>query len=455
MADTDAQMESMVQADDINHVFIEFPDLNGLSRSKQLDIDYFLESWKDGFTMNLALLTQTPRSDVVEGSKYGDEIDYADALIHPDPRTSRRVPWRDDAVRVICDFEFQGQPVPGAPRTVLQSVVQQVDSFGLEASVGSELECFLLESVGDEGNRNGNGRTESGPGNRIGTRYVPATSDKHENLTRATEEVSPFYDRVYDWASAFGLDLTTVHHEFGAGQIEILFKHGNPLGQADRTFRFKELVKQAAVACDQHATFMAKPFTDRAGSGYHLHVSLFDDGENVLEGADGTLSERGRHFVGGLLEHADALAALGTPNLNGFKRYQPGTFAPYSASWGYGNRMTAIRVPGHGTPRVENRISSADANPYLVIAATLAAGLHGLEAELEPPTPSEGDPSDSRPTLPQSPREAIDRLKADDVLTAYLGEDVVSEYAAQKRHEIEMFYRQTTAWERDEYIEIL
>ncbi|ADD07391.1 glutamine synthetase (plasmid) [Natrialba magadii ATCC 43099] len=453
MTDTEARLESMVQADDINHVFIEFPDLNGLSRSKQLDADYFLDSWEDGFTMNLALLTQTPRSDVVEGSKYGDEIDYADALVHPDPRTCRRVPWRDDAVRVICDFEFRGQSVPGAPRTVLQSVAEQITEFGLDASVGSELECFLLESVGEVGNSNGS--DEMRAGTQTGTNYVPATSDKHENLTRATEEVSPFYDCVYDWASAFGLDLTTVHHEFGAGQIEILFKHGDPLGQADRTFRFKELVKHAATACDQHATFMAKPFTDRAGSGYHLHVSLFDDGENVLEGTDGDLSEQGRHFVGGLLEHADALAALGTPNLNGFKRYQPGTFAPYSASWGYGNRMTAIRVPGHGTTRVENRISSADANPYLVVAATLAAGLHGLEAELEPPAPSEGDPSGSRPTLPQSPREAIVRLEADEVLTEYLGEDVVSEYAAQKRHEIERFYSQTTAWERDEYIEIL
>ncbi|ELY91693.1 glutamate--ammonia ligase [Natrialba hulunbeirensis JCM 10989] len=451
MADTEARLESMVQDDDINHVFVEFPDLNGLSRSKQLDADYFLDSWEDGFTMNLALLTQTPRSDVVAGSKYGDEIDYADALVHPDPQTCRRVPWRDDAVRVICDFEFQDQPVPGAPRTVLKSVIEQVSAAGLEAAVGSELECFLLESVTN--GAEGGAETESG--SQSGTQYVPATSDKHENLTRATEEVSPFYDRVYDWASALGLDLTTMHHEFGAGQIEILFKYGDPLGQADRTFRFKELVKHAATACDQHATFMAKPFTDRAGSGYHLHVSLFDDGENVLEGADGDLSERGRHFVGGLLEHADALAALGTPNLNGFKRYQPGTFAPYSASWGYGNRMTAIRVPGHGTTRVENRISSADANPYLVVAATLAAGLHGLEAELEPPEPSEGDPSESRPTLPQSPREAIDRLEADEVLTESLGEDVVSEYAAQKRHEIERFYSQTTAWERDEYMEIL
>ena len=432
--DATARLESMCRADGINHVFVEFPDLNGLSRSKQLDADYFLSSYEDGISMNLALITQTPRSDVVEGSAYGDAIDYADGLVYPDPRTCRRVPWRDDAVRVICDFEYDGKPVGGAPRTVLKRVVERVRDAGFDPFAGSELECYLLDP------------TEDG--------YVPATSDKHENLTQATEEVASFYDLVYEWAAAFDLDVNTLHHEFGAGQIEILFDYGDPLGQADRTFRFKPLVKQAARACDQHATFMAKPFTDSAGSGYHLHTSLFEDGENVLEGEDG-LSETGRHFVGGLLAHADALTAFGTPNLNGFKRHEPNSFAPYTASWGHGNRMTAVRVPAYGTTRIENRIASADANPYLVIASTLAAGLHGIEAELEPPAPSSGDPANERPRLPRTPHQAVDALEADEVLRDVLGENVVTEYVRMKRQEIDSFYDQTTAWERAQYLETL
>ena len=430
--DATSRMDALLR--EVDHVFVEFPDLNGLSRSKQLDADYFRSRYEDGFSMNLALLTQTPRSEVVEGSIYGDAIDYADGLVHPDPATCRPVPWRDDAVRVICDVEFEGQPVAGAPRTVLDRVLERVEAAGYTPFAGSELEFYLLEEA-DGG-------------------YRPATDDKHENLTRATEEVAPFYDRVYEWASAFDVGVNTLHHEFGAGQLEILFAHGEPLGQADRTFRFKALVKRAARACEQRATFMAKPFTGRSGSGYHLHTSLFDGDENVLADGDG-LSETGRHFVGGLLEHADALAALGTPNLNGFKRHQPASFAPYAASWGYGNRMTAVRVPAHGTTRVENRIASADANPYLVIASTLAAGLHGIEAELEPPAPSEGDPSTDRPRLPATPHEALEALEADDALADWLGGDVVSEYLTMKRQEIATFYDETTAWERRRYVDVL
>ena len=434
MAETGtARMESMLR-DDVDHVFVEFADLNGLSRSKQLDAEYFLSRYEDGFSMNLAHITQTPRSDAVEGSIYGDEIDYADGTIHPDPETCRRIPWRDDAARVICDFEYEGDPVSGEPRYVLKRVLERVREAGFEPFVGNELEFYLLEE-GDDC-------------------YVPATTDQHENLTRATEEIAPFYDRVYDWASSFDVDVNTVHHEFGAGQFEILFDYGSPLEQADRSFRFKELVKHAASAVEQEATFMAKPFTDRAGSGYHVHASLFEDGTNVLDGEDG-LSERGRHFVGGLLAHAPALTALGTPNLNGFKRHQRGTFAPYTASWGYGNRMTTMRVPGHGTTRIENRVASADANPYLVIASTLAAGLHGIEAEIEPPAPSTGDPSGDRPTLPSNPHRALDALEADDAMSDILGQELVSEYVKQKRQEIAAFYDQTTEWERNQYVEML
>ena len=430
--DAESAMEALVG--EVDHVFVEFPDLNGLSRSKQLDADYFRSRYADGFSMNLALITQTPRSDVVEGSIYGDAIDYADGVVHPDPRTCRPVPWRTDAARVICEFEHGGEPVAGAPRTVLRRVVERLEDAGFDAYAGSELEFYLLEEAGGD--------------------YVPVTDDKHENLTMATEEIAPFYDRVYGWADDFDLGVNTLHHEFGAGQFEILFEYGDPLGQADRTFRFKELVKRAAREGDGRATFMAKPFGGRSGSGYHLHVSLFEDGENALAGDDG-LSAVGAGFVAGLLEHADALTALGTPNLNGFKRHEPGTFSPYAAAWGHGNRMAAVRVPAHGTTRIENRIPSADANPYLVIAATLAAGLDGIESGLEPPAPSAGDPAGDRPRLPATPTEALDALEADAALVELLGEEVVAEYLAMKRQELREFYAATTRWERERYVDVL
>lgn len=320
----------------------------------------------------------------------------------------------------------------GAPRSVLKRVREKCD-FPFDITVGSELEFFLLDT------------TEDG--------YEPATSHKHECVSWATEEVTPFYDRLTKWADSYGVDITSLQHEHGAGQLEILFDHGSTLSQADTTFDFKRLVKQTARAGDQYATFMAKPFGDRAGSGYHLHIGAFEGNENAFAD-DGGLSTTARHFVGGLLEHADALSAVGTPTLNAFKRYQPGSFAPYTASWGLDNRMTAIRIPP-GTPRIENRIASADANPYLVIASTLAAGMHGIREEIDPGDPLDGDPADHASLLPQSPELALRALERDSTMNEMLGEEFIREYTASKRCQLDKFSSTVTSWEREQYVETL
>jgi glutamine synthetase len=265
--------------------------------------------------------------------------------------------------------------------------------------------------------------------------------------------VVPFYETLERWAEAYGLPLDSLQHEHGPGQLEVLFGYDTPLAAADRTFDFERLVRQTARLRDRHATFMAKPLAGESGSGYHLHVSAFEGGENAFAEGDG-LSECGRHFVGGLLEHADALTALGTPTLNGFKRFDPDGFVPYTASWGLDNRQCAVRIPT-GTTRLESRISAADANPYLVVAATLAAGLHGIRAGLDPGEPVEGNPAGRRPGLPTAPETALAALEADEMLVEYLGEAVVEAFAATKRRELAAFRNTVTDWEREYYIETL
>jgi len=437
MTDPSAEMEQRIEAADVDHVFVEFADVNGIARSKQLTADYFLDSWRDGVTMNLLLLVQTPRNEVPEGSGYGAEVDYADGRLVPDPSTYKRLPWRDDAARVLADFHHQGDPVAGAPRTALKRVLDRLDDAApdLDFYAGSELEFYLLED--DESD------------------YRPATSHKHECVSWATEAVAPFYDRLAEWAPEYGIDLHSLQHEHGAGQLEVLFEYGAVLDQADATFDFRRLVKQTALLTDYQATFMAKPYGGREGSGYHLHVSAFEDGENAFapDGDEG-LSERGRQFVGGLLEHADALAALSTPTPNAFKRHDREGFAPYAAAWGLDNRMTALRVP-NGVPRIENRIPSADANPYIVMAATLAAGLDGLQRDLDPGDPRTGNPAGDAPTLPQSLPAALRALEADDVLTDHLGEDLVRAYTATKHEELAAYRETVTPWERTQYVETL
>lgn len=437
MCDTaTTKMENCLREKEVDHVFLEFADVNGISRSKQLHTDYFLESWQDGFAMNALLLAQTPQSDVPKGTGLGSEIDYGDATVYPEPETFTRLPWRRDTARVLCSFEIGGKPLKAAPRGVLRRLLnERVEPRSLDFTVGSELEFYLLKPTDEE--------------------YVPATEHKHECMTWATESVSPFYDRVSGWARDYGIELHSLEHEHGAGQLEVLFNYGNPLEQADTTFDFKRLVKRSARENNQHATFMAKPFSDRAGSGYHLHIGAFQNGTNAFADEKAQqLSEEGRYFVGGLLEHADALAALGTPTLNAFKRYEPNSFAPYTASWGYDNRMAALRIP-LGTVRIENRIASADANPYLLIAATLAAGLDGLDKELKPISPA-GDVSDTKCSrLPHTPEIALQALERDDLIVDALGKEVVRAYTSAKRQELAAFRESVTDWEREHYIETL
>lgn len=430
---TATEMERRIDDDAIEYVLVEFADLNGISRSKQFAAETFLTTWDDGPSMNLAVLGQTPGNEMPVGSGLAAAIDYADATLQPDPATFRVLPWRENTARVLCELAFDGDPVAAAPRYVLRRLLDD-HGFGFEFGVGSELEFYLLDD------------TETG--------YEPVTDGPHESVSWATEEVSSFYEQLDAWAREYGVPLDSLQHEHGPGQFEILFDHGAPLDQADRTFDFKRLVKRTARAADRYATFMAKPFADHSGSGYHLHVSAFDGSENVFADGDDGLSEHGRQFVGGLLEHAAGLTAIGTPTMNGFKRYDPEGFVPTTASWGRDNRRVAVRLP-NGTPRVETRIGSADANPYLVIAATLAAGTHGLRDEIDPGEAVEGNPDGRRPRLPRTQGEALAALEADDELVDALGVELVRAYVASKRRDRAAFDETVTDWERERYVPML
>lgn len=418
--------------DDVRYVYLEFCDLNGISRSKQIGVERFREAWQAGFSVNMLLLVQTPRNHVPEGTGYGTEIGYGDGLLRPDLSTVKRIPWRDDAIRVLCDVEFDGEPVCAAPRIALQSVLSEID-LDLEISVGSELEFHLFED------------TDS---------YEPVTDHKHEWISWATEQVSPFHDRLTEWGRAYGVPIQSLEHEHGPGQFEVLFDHGPPLAQADRTFDFKRLVKQAAKHSGHEATFMAKPFGDESGNGYHLHVSAVTEETNAFARDDGELSASGRSFVAGVLDHADALTAFHAPTFNAFKRFDATGFAPDTASWGFDNRMASVRIPS-GRTRIENRIGSADANPYLVIASTLAAGVDGIRRSLDPCAASDGNPAGSRPQLPRSPEVALTALESNETLVDFLGENRIRAYVATKRRDVAAFRDHVTDWERDQYVELL
>jgi glutamine synthetase len=257
---------------------------------------------------------------------------------------------------------------------------------------------------------------------------------------------------------ALGIGAICGNREYDGGQFEINLNHSAALDAADRAWRFKAAVKEIAHAEGRLATFMAKPFNDTGGSGFHLHVSCVDaEGQNAFADTAGPhgLSGAARHAIAGLLAHAPAMAALLNPTINSYKRFGPDTLAPWLIDWGLDNRSAMLRVPperGAGT-RVEVRLGDASANPYLAVAGVVAAVLLGVRAKAEPPTPLQGYGYDrSRAAvLPATLSGSLDALVADTALTEVLGKDFVTAFVSYKRDEIERFRRHVTDWEFGEY----
>jgi glutamine synthetase len=248
------------------------------------------------------------------------------------------------------------------------------------------------------------------------------------------------------------------NHEFMNSQYEINLRHAPALTAADRAFRLKVAVKDVAAQAGLLATFMGKPFNDQGGSGFHLHVSADRDDDNAF--ADGNdpegVSDELRRFSAGVLAHAPALMAFLNPTINAYRRIVPDSLAPISVSWGWDNRTTFIRIPaerGRAT-RVELRIGDGSANPYLAIAATLFAGLHGLREELPLGDPVVGDgyTDEASERVPTSLGAALDALEADDYLRGAIGDAIVAPFLAMKRFELERHRAWVSDWERDEYL---
>jgi glutamine synthetase len=338
-----------------------------------------------------------------------------------------------------------GGPAQEAPRQVARRVSGRLAELGLTAVVGPELEFFVCEQA-----ENGSWRRYADePGNVY---VVGRKGDPRGLLVTMLRHLRDA-----------GLRVTAANHEFAAGQFEINLDHSELVDSADRAFRLKSAVQEIARHQGLLATFMAKPFNDEGGSGFHLHVSLVDaDGANVFgasqddgpAGADG-LSGRGRAAVAGVLAHAPALAALLNPTINSYKRFGPDTLAPWLIDWGLDNRSAMVRIPPErgDASRMEVRLGDATANPYLAAAAVGAAAYLGVRDGLVPPDPLEGygyDPSKAR-LLPRRLNDALDALEADTALHDVLGEHFVTSFLAYKRNEVERFERHVTDWEFREY----
>ncbi|WP_157266226.1 glutamine synthetase family protein [Azohydromonas aeria] len=421
------------------------PDLTGVARGKILPREKFTED--RGMRLPEIVVAMGVTGEFPEEGPYYDVITPTDRDMHlrPDPATVRIVPWATDpTAQVIHDcFDRDGRLVPFAPRSVLRRVCELYSDAGLEPVVAPELEFYLVA-------RNTDPDMPLKP--PIGRSGRAETSRQAYSID-AVNEFDPLFEDVYDYCEKMELNVDTLIHEIGAGQMEINFFHAHPLGLADEVFFFKRTVREAAMRHDMFATFMAKPIAGEPGSAMHIHQSVLrkETGQNIFSNPDGTPSREFYWYIGGLQRYIPAAMALFAPYVNSYRRLARFTAAPINIQWGTDNRTVGIRSPvaPPAARRVENRVVGADANPYVALAATLACGWLGLKNRIEPSPECKGDAYLGEYALPRSLGEALEKLRAEGALAEVLGESFVTVYTEVKETEFAEFMKVISPWERE------
>ncbi len=417
------------------------PDLNGVPRGKVMTAEGFLE----GRRLQLArgVLLQCIMGGYPAPRFYGS--DDGDLALNAEPTQVHRLPWSDTPrAFAICDAdELDGRSSGLSTRGLLKKVIARYARHGWQPVVATELEFFVFARNADpqqpfQPPLGLDGRREDG---------ASAFSVSSNNGLR------PFFQEVYQCMAALGLPRDTFMHEMGVSQFEINLLHGDPLLLADQTFLFKHLLKEVALKHGLTVVCMAKPLAHTPGSSMHIHQSVVEQGsgQNIFSAADGQATPAFYHFIAGQQAAMADFTLLFAPHVNSYQRLCHPYASPNNACWSEDNRAAGLRIPASApvARRVENRLPGADANPYLALAASLAAGLHGIEQQLLPSAPIQGEfevPDEL--ALPCTLHAAIERLKRSDLALELFGKEFIEGYIASKTLELTSFYDEITPWER-------
>jgi glutamine synthetase len=443
--DSAEAFEAWIRGRAITEVDCLVPDVSGIPRGKILPAAKFLQSVGDrALRIPEAIFVQTisgdypPEEDVTNPAN-------ADVYLRPDLETIRLVPWYvEPTAQVIADCVYaDGTPVDISPREVLRRVLRLYERQGWKPIVAPELEFFLVKTNTDP---------DYPLEPPIGRSGRPETARQAYGID-AVNEFDPLFEDVYDFCDRQDIDIDSLSHEAGAAQMEINFNHGDALGLADQVFLFKRTVRQTALRHKVYATFMAKPMQNEPGSSMHIHQSVHDKqtGANLFAATDDSDTPMFLAHIAGLQKYLPAAMPLLAPNVNSYRRLLRHSDAPINVQWGRDNRTTGLRVPvsSAASRRVENRIAGADANPYLAIAASLAAGYLGAMEKLEPTEPVVGSAYDRAHTLPRHLSDALTKLSRSRPLRKVLGERFVSALSHVKQHEYDAYQRVISSWERE------
>jgi glutamine synthetase len=436
------ELAAEVEAGAIDTVVCAFTDMQGRLIGKREDARYFLEeTLEHGLEGCNYLLALDMEMNPQPGYRMASwEQGYGDFHLRPDMTTLRRTPWLEGTALVLCDVGWEdGSAAVASPRQVLARQVERAQAMGFEPMIGSELEFYLLkESYAEAFEKHYRDLTPS----------VPYILDYH---VLATSYDEPFIRQIRKGMSAAGIPVESSKGEAWPGQHEINFRYAEALRMADNHVIYKNGAKEIAHLNGCSISFMAKPDHNWIGNSCHVHASLWRDRTNVF-GASDELFER---FLAGWIACARELALFLAPNINSYKRYAAGSWAPTTLAWGRDNRTCGFRTIGHGASRrVETRIPGGDVNPYLAFAALIAAGLHGIENELELAPPVEGNAYESAAArFPSTLREAITALESGTMARGALGDEVVEHYLNYARTEQRVFDEVVTCWERERLFE--
>jgi len=449
-------LRTKINSGEIDTVIVAFPDVFGRLLGKRFTGKFFLEQVaKQGTHSCNYLLTVNIEMDPQDGFQLANwDKGFGDFEMCPDVSTVRVLPWQAGSALVVCDYRHaDGKLVDEAPRSVLRRQVEALAKKELTCRIASELEFFLF-------NEN----------------YREAFAAQYRNLTPSSDyridyhTMQPARDEftmraVRNGMSEARVPVESSKGEWGRGQHEVNFVYDEPLAMADMHVVFKQGIREIGAQHGRSISFMAKPWAGEVGSSCHIHISLWRDGKNLFwDGANPGARKRDqaagsklfRRFLGGLMKYSPELCYFFAPTINSYKRYQSSSWAPTKMAWSYDNRTVGFRVVGRNESfRLENRMPGADANPYLAFAAMMAAGMAGVEEELDCGDDYHGNAyADPKlRALPKSLREAAELLDQSRLARQALGDQVIDFYVHTARLEVQAFNDAVTDWERVRYFE--
>jgi len=427
------EIKKRIEEKRIHTVEVIHADTLGMLGGKMIPIKSFLKNYNSGFGVCRASLGWDIQGNLFEGAEISDfKTGCPDVIVKPILSTFREIPWRIGSAFVLGEiYEDSGEIFKLAPREILKQLLTKYERLKYRPLVGVELEFYLLDN---EKKQLHQGIHSYSLSKGLELEYV--LSEIRNNLEN------------------IGIDIEATHIEYGPAQIEVIVEYGDALEVADKTVLLKSIVKEVARKYGLYATFMAKPWAGESGNGLHVHQSLWDLElkKNVFQKDEKIATQ----YLAGLTNTLSEFMAFTSPSINSYKRFSKDSFAPVNESWGHDNRTAAVRslLSNGNASRLEQRVGSGDGNPYLVIAASLAGGLYGLENELNLCEDASANAySTVKKPLPRNLEQALNHLERSETARKYFGEKFVDLFLAIGRNEVSLYEEAVTDWEFNRYFE--